>query len=211
MARIFAFVACGLILASVVPNIALGQEKKGEKKSTEAQQSAGAQPSAEEMADAMTATMPGKVHEQLAKLEGKWKVTMSIVMEGMEPQKSEGNAELKMILGGRFVQETGDASMMGFPVEHSRLWGYNNGTKKYQAVWIYTMSTGFLQLEGSSDDDGKTVQWKGHFDNEVGVREDITAITMFVDDDHFEIELSAEKMPDGSSGPKMKSVYTRDK
>lgn len=126
-------------------------------------------------------------------------------------QNSEGTAELKMILGGRFVQETGDAAMMGFPVEHSRLWGYNNGTKKYQAVWLYTMSTGILQLEGTSDDDGKTIQWKGHFDNESGFREQIAAITTFVDDDHFEIEMSADNMPEGLEGPKMKSTYTRVK
>jgi Protein of unknown function (DUF1579) len=211
MARSFAFIACAMVLTSVLPIVSLGQEKKVAPKSADAQQPANAPPSAQEMADAMAATMPGIVHAQLAKLEGKWKVTMSIILDGIEPEKSEGTAELKMILGGRFIQETGDESMMGFPVEHSRLWGYNNGSKKYQAVWLYTMSTGFLQMEGTSDNDGKSIQWKGHFDNESGIREDITAVTTFVDDDHFEMELSAGEMPDGSAGPKMKSAYARMK
>lgn len=211
MFRNCSLIAFGLVLLCSSPQWALCQEKGKDKPAGDAAKGAPAQPSQEEVDQAMAAVTPGKVHEQLAKLEGKWKVTTTIVMEGMEPQPAEGNAELKMTLGGRFIQETGDGDMMGFPVEHFRLWGYNNGTKKYQAVWVYTMSTGFLQMEGTSSDDGKTIQWKGHFDNEVGIREELSAVTKFVDDDHFNIELSAGKMPDGSDGPVMKASYARAK
>lgn len=200
-----------LALIAIAASVANSQDSKQENSGKDTPDPSKNPPAASEMADAMAAIMPGKVHERLAKLQGKWKVTSTVTVAGTEPQTSDGNAELKMILGGRFVQETGDGSLMGFPVEHVRVWGFNNGTNKFQAIWLYTMSTGFLFLDGTPSDDGKSIQWMGHFDNEAGIREELTAVTTFADDDHFEVVLSAGKMPDGSTGPTMKAAYSRVK
>jgi hypothetical protein len=212
MARSLTLIAGGALVFAGLSAVCFGQTKSQEKSSQDGTQQRSAQDQSPEMADAMQAMMPSEAHEKLGKLQGKWNVKSTIVIAGMDPQEpTEGTAELIPILGGRFIQETGDGMMMGFPVQHVKIWGYNNGSKKYQALWMYTMSTGFLNMEGTSADQGKTIQWKGYFDNEVGIREELTAVTKYSDDDHFEIELVGGKMPDGTDGPRLKAVYTRAK
>lgn len=172
----------------------------------------GAAPKSEpEMEAAMAAMMPGPMHGRLTALAGDWETRSRLEMAGQEPAESSGTATLKAELGGRFIHETGRGEMMGMPTEHFKLWGYNAGSKKFEAVWTWTMSTGLLSMVGETKDDGKSIEWKAWFDNEVGVREDFKALTTFVDDDHFTVKLYGGKMPDGTPGPTMLVEYSRKK
>lgn len=163
------------------------------------------------MEAAMAAMAPGPVHAKLMALSGDWETRSRLEVAGQEPVDSPGTATLRTALGGRFIHETGQGEMMGMPTEHFKIWGYNAGSKKYEAQWSWTMSTGLLSMVGETRDDGKTIEWKAWFDNEVGVREDFKALTTFIDENHFTVKLFGGKMPDGSPGPTMLIDYTRKK
>lgn len=157
------------------------------------------------------ATNPGSIHAKLMKLAGSWETATTFEMAGQPATKSKGAVSIAEALDGRFVQETGSGEMEGMPVKDFKMWGYNGGSKKYEAVWTWTLSTGFLYLNGESKDGGKTIQWKAWFDNESGEREDFEATTTFTDDDHFSTKLYGGKLPVGSAGPVMLTEYSRKK
>jgi hypothetical protein len=163
-------------------------------------------------AAALAAMMPGPAHARMARLAGDWSIETSMSMPGGgEPTKSAGTASIAMALDGRFVHETGVGEMMGMPVHSFKQWGYNVGSKKYEGVWSWTLSTGLLQLAGESKDDGKTIEWRAGYDNEFGKREEFNVTMTFADDDHFTVKIHGGKMPDGSPGPVMEAKYSRKK
>ncbi len=159
----------------------------------------------------MRAMQPGPAHQKLAALAGAWTYKSKMSMPGQSAEESEGTAKLSMILDGRFLHEENAGTMMGMPFQGGKLLGYNNGSKKYEGVWMYTLGTGMLLLSGTSDDDGKTVRCTASFDNEVGIRETMNVTYKFTDNDHFSVLLEGGKMPDGSPGPVMEATYTRVK
>ena len=165
--------------------------------------------SPEDMQKMMQAIMPGPMHERLARLAGEWTTASTLTVAGMPPEETVGSAKIMMVLDGRFVHEDMQETMMGQPVRASHLWGYNNGSKKFESVWAYTMSTGLMTMTGETKDDGRTIQWTAQFDNESGIRETLTVTHTFVSENEFSVELVGGKMPDGSDGPRMKTTYKR--
>lgn len=149
----------------------------------------------------MAAAMPGPLHQALAKLAGDWTYTAKLTAEGPEPMQSTGTATMIMTLDGRFLHEQNSGSMMGMPVTGIRVLGYNNSTKKYEAVWTWTMSTGMLMMSGSSTDDGRTIVMDASYDDERGHNK-LTITMRMIDDDHFTYEL---KGPEAT----MELNYTR--
>lgn len=164
-----------------------------------------------EMKAAMEAIMPGLAHQKLAKLAGDWTVKVKLTAPGAPPEESEASSKIMMVLDGRFLHEDYTGTMMGMPFRSNHVLGYNNGSKKYEGTWVYSMGTSIMNLKGASTDDGKTITCEATFDNESGVRETMTITYKFADDDHFTVSLDAGKMPDGTAGPVMEMAYTRKK
>jgi|SRR5215510_5060454 len=161
-----------------------------------------------EFVQAMT---PGPVHKELAKLAGDYTTTTKFkVGPGASAMQSTGTAKLSMILDGRFLQEENSGTSMGEPYNGMRVLGYNNGSKKYESVWTYTMATGMMTLTGSTPDSGKTIEFTASFDNEVGARQTLQITQRRLDDDRFVVELKG-KNPDGTAGPTLETTYTRKK
>jgi hypothetical protein len=106
--------------------------------------------------------VPGEPHKLFASLAGSWTTKTK---EWMEPQKppieSTGSAEIKMLLGGRFLQQEINSQMMGKPF--SGIWtiAYDNLLKQYVSTWMDTMSTGIFPMEGTASADGKTITLTG--------------------------------------------------
>ncbi len=159
----------------------------------------------------MAAMTPGPPHQKLAKLVGDWTIKTKMTIPGGPAEESEGTAKLAMAFDGRFLHEDDAGTMMGMPFKGGKLLGYNNGSKKYEAVWVYTLGTGMLTMNGASEDGGKTIKFTATFDNEIGVKETMNVTYKFADDDHFTVVLDGGKMPDGSPGPVMNAEYTRKK
>lgn len=167
-------------------------------------------PAQDEAMQAMAqAAQPGPIHADLMKRAGDYTTTTTFYAPGTEPQQSTGTAKLKSILGGRFLQEENSGDSFGTPYSGLRLYGYNNGSKQYEAIWIYNGSTAFLVLNGSSEDNGKTVRYSGAFLGPNGVRQTLRVTITQPDADHFVVRLLGQGPGDTTST--LETIYTRVK
>lgn len=118
-------------------------------------------PTPEQQAEMMKAweayAQPGPQHEALAKLVGKWTVSMEDYSAGGEPKKFEGKSEFQLMLGGRYLVQKYEGDMMGQKFEGLGISGYDNIKKKYVDVWLDNMGTGVFTSEGEENDKGEIV------------------------------------------------------
>ena len=152
---------------------------------------------------------PGAVHKQLSRLAGEYTTSIKFRMQpGAAPVESAGTARISLGLGGRFLVEENSGTLFGQPYSGMRLYGYNNGTKQYEAMWVYTESTAILNLTGASQDDGKTVTYTGAFAYPGGGKENLRVVVRQVDNNHFAVELYGNA-DGGGAGPVLETLYTR--
>ena len=119
--------------------------------------------------------------------------TSSVTRFRMQPEtppvETTGTATITSILGGRFVSEENTGSMMNHPQSGLRIYGYNNGTETYEGVWVYSLSTAIMTLVGSSDDDGKTIEFTAKFDETTGRLQNLYVVLREIDANQFVVEL----------------------
>ncbi len=108
--------------------------------------------------------MPNESHKILSQLEGKWTFT-SKMWESAEakPQESKGTSVMKMILGGRFLQQEVSGKAMGMDYTGMGFMGYDTVQKQYTSMWMDTMSTAIMKGTGSYDEATKTLTEKGQY------------------------------------------------
>lgn len=109
----------------------------------------------------MRAGAVGPHHEQLAKSQGTWDLTVKAWMPGQaEPEVSKATSKVVVIMGGRFVHETvrGEGPG-GMPFEGAGLTGYDNLQKCYTSVWADNMTTAILTSHGHCTDDASVCTW----------------------------------------------------
>ncbi len=149
--RILAVIALGIML-TVSP--ALAKEKKHDKKMDP-----------QEMMEVWKKLgTPGEPHKLFASIAGSYTTHTKEWMEpGKPPMESDGTADSKMLLDGRFLYQEYHAQMMGQPFHGIGIDGYDNLTKKYVTAWIDSMGTGIFFMEGTASADGKTITlWGSH-------------------------------------------------
>lgn len=141
-------------------------------------QQAGGQPSPEQLAEMMKAWQesitPGEGHRKLEPFVGKWKTITKVWYDPAgEPMVTEGEAEAKWILGGRYIRTTHKGKLMapgpdGAPslqsFEGEGMMGFNNARQVYEGTWADTMSTSILTYSGTASGDGKTFRMYGKMD-----------------------------------------------
>lgn len=149
---------------------------------------------------------PGAAQEFLAKRAGEYSRVIKFVGQ---PGEWAGTSKISVALGGRFIVEENHDTVMGRQVEGMRIFGYNNATKQYEMISMYTMSTAITKLTGTSDDGGKTVEYSGASDEPRG-KVPLHAQIRQVDDDHFVVTLSTAGA-DGKETPFQETSYTRKK
>ncbi len=122
-----------------------------------------------EMSKEMKAKMeeystPSEAHKRLAEHAGKWKYTSKWWMSpDAKPEETSGTAEMKMILGGRYLLQTVKGKAMGQNYEGQGVTGYDNLKKEYFSTWMDNMGTGMVHGTGSYDESTKTYHDKGSF------------------------------------------------
>ena len=78
-----------------------------------------------------------KQHEDLAKMVGTWDVTMKMWMvPDSPPMESTGISTGKALLGGNYVQQDFEGSVMGGPFEGVLMLGYDTVDKEFVSVWM---------------------------------------------------------------------------
>ena len=155
---------------------------------------------------------PGEPHKKLEGFAGTWdaKVT-SWMAPGKPPIESSGKSELKMTMGGRFLEERFEGNFMGQPFNGLGYTGYDNVTKKYVATWMDSMGTGVMNSTGTMGADGKSYAYTAAMtDPTTGKMTTMKEKLTVTDADHHTFEMWAAG-PDGKSFKMMEIAYTRKK
>lgn len=133
---------------------------------------------------------PGEPHKLMGNLEGSWTTRSRGWMDPDEPpMESSGTCEQKMILGGRYLRQEYTGDMAGTPYSGINILGYNNQTRKYESVWIDTMSTGVFYFVGAGSRDGRTITQECSYDDPVRGPSKWRTVTRIKDDNTIEFEM----------------------
>ena len=199
-----------LALALALP--APAEEPKAPAKETKPAAKAAA-PSPEEAMKAWAAYMtPGEPHARLAKLAGSWTAKVKSWSDpGKPPEETTATCEFRMVLGGRFLEQRFEGSMMGQPYSGIGFTGYDNVKKKYEAFWTDSAGTGMLLMTGTPDKGGKKTVYTGSMLDPIsGKKVALRSVDAEVDADNLLFEMWASG-PDGKMGKMMEIAYTRKK
>jgi len=107
---------------------------------------------------------PSEGHKKLQQMAGKWTYTSKMWMTAdAKPEESTGTSTMKMIFGGRYLEQEVKQKSHGSNYDGMGLIGFNNLTKNYQTVWIDNMGTGIMEGTGSFDEATQTLTDNGKF------------------------------------------------
>lgn len=154
-------------------------------------------------AAAQEAPKPGPELEVLKKLVGTWEATMNV--GGGE---SKGTMVYKMDLGGIWLSSTFEGSFGDMKFTGKGFDGYDPAKKKYVGIWIDSMSTAPMTLEGSYDKDKKTMTMAGEGPGMDGKTTKYKMVTEMKDDDNM---VSTMHMGDGKDSVAFVITYKRKK
>ena len=152
---------------------------------------------------------PGEPHKAFAGLAGTWTTTTKEWMEpGKPPTEASGTADMKMLLGGRFLYQEFNSQMMGQPFSGIGIDAYDNVRKKYVTAWMDTMGTGIFIMEGTASADGKTITLKGSHPEPGGGQMHHRAVWKLVDSNTQTFEMYGNH-GHGKEEKMMEITYTR--
>lgn len=135
---------------------------------------------------------PGPEHEMLKKLEGTWEATMKGM--GME---SKGTMTYKMEVGGLWLTSNFEGDFGGMKFQGKGFDTYDAGKKKFIGVWVDSMMTVPLIMEGTYDADKKAMTLIGEGPGPDGKPTKMRTVSHFQDADtmHFEMFMGDSKEP----------------
>lgn len=153
---------------------------------------------------------PGKEHQRLAKLAGKWDVSAKFWM-GLptDGQATAGSAEFKVILDGWYVAQEFNGTFMGAPYHGFGTLGFNQASGKYTNYWSDNAGSMPMLLLGTSADGGKTVEYPGEMPDASGNMQKYKTVAHHKSDDDFVYEMF--EIVDGKEVKSMELTYTRKK
>ncbi len=155
---------------------------------------------------------PGAPHKALEMTAGSWDVKTKMWMApGAPPQETAGTSENKMILGGRFLEQRYEGTMMGQPFSGIGTVGFDNYKKKFVSTWVDSMGTGITSMTGTADKTGKVITSWGTMDDPAEKRTmKAKTVVTIVDADHHTYE-SWHALRDGKMTKDLEIHYTRKK
>lgn len=148
----FAVIAL-LLVAWIAPSVtgsaglgaqddAAKKEKRKEKKKGGGKKGKKKQEVPPEVAAMLAAAAPGEEHKLLKQMVGRWDIASKFWMApDAPPMESKGSSSIKLVLGGRFVQQDYRGAFMGIKFQGIGLTGYDKHKKKFVNVWLDTGST----------------------------------------------------------------------
>ena len=104
----------------------------------------------------------GPQHRQLQWFKGRWKEHVQIWMQPGRPPRIElGTAEVRPVLGGRFMEMRHRGQFMGKPMRGLGYSGYDNLSGRYTDIWMDDGSTAIFVSHGDYDAASKTWTYHG--------------------------------------------------
>jgi hypothetical protein len=127
---------------------------------------------------------PGPEHEKLQQLAGTWDAEMEI-----QGQTTKATATYKSICGGMWLQSDFEGDLGGTKFQGHGLDGYDQQQKKYVGVWVDSMSSAPLNLEGNYDAKKKLLVMTGQSLGPDGKPQKFKNTTEYKDKDHFTFKM----------------------
>ena len=148
---------------------------------------------------------PGPEIAKLKALEGTWDAT--IKMQGGE---SKGTSTYKMGVGGNWLVSDFEGDFGGMKFQGKGMDTYDAAKKKYVTVWVDSMSSGPMIMEGTFDKDGKVLTMTGEGPGEDGKPTKFKSVSEMKDKDTMVFTMSAVGK-DGKDAEMMTITYKRKK
>lgn len=106
--------------------------------------------------------MMGPMHQILMQLSGNWKEEMKVWSSpNVEPSIIMAFRDSRLFAEGRFIISTSVGQMGNLPYEGQSVLGYDNTKNVFVKTWIDNMGTSILVLEGTYNDENKTIGFTG--------------------------------------------------
>ncbi len=151
---------------------------------------------------------PGTEQGRLARREGSYAtVTRHFAAAGAAGPEIPGRAELRMLHGGRFLEERYRSERPG-GAEGTRILGYDGTLKRYQMAWVNSGATGITLMEGASPDGGATVVLTGTLHDADGEPLSLRLLIREIDPDRFLVVVGGDAQ---GQGARQEINYTRVK
>jgi hypothetical protein len=155
-------------------------------------------------ASAQEYPQPGPEHEMLKATAGEW-TCLCKMSDGTE---SKGFSTSKMECGGLWLTSNFEGEFGGMKFQGKGLDSYDPAKKKFVAVWVDSMTTTPMILEGTYDEKSKTLTMTGEGKMPDGTLAKHRLVTKFTDKDHHRFEMFMT-LPDGKETSMMTIDYTR--
>ena len=152
-----------------------------------------------------TPPSPGPEHEALKKLEGTWNAKVK-----MGDNESPATATYKMECGGMWLMSDFRGELGGQKFQGRGMDSYDPEKKQYVSVWVDSMSTRPMFLEGTRDKEKKTTTMTGEAPGLDGKLAKHKMVTHMPDDDHMTFTMFITGA-DGQENKIMTIEYTRKK
>jgi hypothetical protein len=161
----------------------------------------------------MESNIPGPELERFFVLNGNWAMAIDF-WPGPESQvsKSEGSAEVRPLLGGRFIQFQKEGELKDFPFRVLEIAGYDKSRRVYYIHTFDTMGKAGVVLQGSYDAERDRIVFKGtYFDRIKNRTLEIEYILQFIESYQFITELYLNH-PNPQKGPYLsrRILFTRE-
>lgn len=155
---------------------------------------------------------PGDPQKKLEAWAGTWENKVKMWMDPKAPvMETSGTSELKMVMGGRYLEVKHDGTFMGQPFMGLGYTGYDNFEKKYISTWLDNMGTGIMVTKGTADKSGKVITSWGTVPDPVKKKMvKMKTVAKMTDADHMSHEMWAP----GDDGKLFKTLqvdYARKK
>ncbi len=124
---------------------------------------------------------PGTEHKVLEESVGTWDCTVKMAES---PGESKCTSVSRMSLGGLWLVTDFEGDFGGIPFQGHGLDSYDKTTKKYVGVWVDSMSTGPIVMEGDYDARTRTLTMTGEGPGMTGKPVRYRNVTTLTDRDH---------------------------
>lgn len=168
---------------------------------------------AEMMAKWKQLNAKGPEHEKFKGMVGSWETETRMWMAPQTPPMvSQGTAEFRLILDGRYIQQMYKCPMMGEAFEGLGIEGYDRVKQKYVSIWLDNSGTGIFLTEGTMDESGKVCTYHGKMDDPMTGQKDkvVKSVAREINKDKVVFEMY-DTMPGVGEFKSMEITYTRKK
>jgi len=143
---------------------------------------------------------PTPAHKALKSMEGVWNATLK-----MEGNEFPGEVTARLVCGGLWLESDYSTEFGGLKFTGKGLDGYDTNKKKFVSIWVDSMSTSPMILEGAYNAESNKLVLTGTGTNMQGQTVKLKAISIHENENHHTFELFEVK-DDGSE----KSMFTID-